>query len=286
MRVGGKDVEAPSCLRPGGDPEQLPEPPVRAGDDFAKYEKAYGAGSRNQFGGHAYDAIVVLRRSVPVALKKAKPGTPEFRAALRDAVETMGRTVFSHGVMNWTKDRPLGLHHETGVMLRASRSSTAKFVELNGELGLPPGPGLQKGLPDGPGRMDASILALMARPTARSTRCWPGHGAGVRRHAGDLHPAGRVRRLRRADAHALLQLGKVPGTVWLLLVLALRRRRASTAWRRRGPRRRAPGGHALRIARSPAAAAGGHLPGRAAPRTSAAGAGAADAGDWSRPSAR
>jgi len=37
-----------------------------------------------------------------VALKVAKPGTPEFRAALRDAVEGMGRTVFAHGVMNWT----------------------------------------------------------------------------------------------------------------------------------------------------------------------------------------
>ena len=52
----------------------------------------------------------MLEKIVPVALKKAKPGTPEFRAALRDAIETMGRTVVSHGVLNWTKDRPLGLH--------------------------------------------------------------------------------------------------------------------------------------------------------------------------------
>jgi branched-chain amino acid transport system substrate-binding protein len=66
-------------------------------------EAAYGAGSRNQFAGHAYDAQIVLEKVLPVALKKAKPGTPEFRAALRDAIEGMGRTIFAHGVMNWTR---------------------------------------------------------------------------------------------------------------------------------------------------------------------------------------
>ena len=34
-----------------------------------KYEKAHGAGSRNQFAGHAYDAALVLEKVVPVALK-------------------------------------------------------------------------------------------------------------------------------------------------------------------------------------------------------------------------
>ena len=37
--------------------------------------------------------MIVLEKVVPVALKKAKPGTAEFRAALKDALETMGRTV-------------------------------------------------------------------------------------------------------------------------------------------------------------------------------------------------
>jgi len=77
-----------------------------------------GKGMRNQFAGHAYDAQIVLEKVLPVALKKAKPGTPEFRVALRDAVETMGRTVFAHGVMNWTKDDHWGYTNETGVMLK------------------------------------------------------------------------------------------------------------------------------------------------------------------------
>ncbi|MGD9831698.1 MAG: ABC transporter substrate-binding protein [Piscinibacter sp.] len=122
VRVGGKDVEGAFVTSgPAVIPEQLPanHPSKALAADFvAKYEKAYGAGSRNQFGGHAYDAIVVLEKVVPVALKKAKPGTKEFRAALRDAVENMGRTVVSHGVLNYTKDNHWGFTTETGVILK------------------------------------------------------------------------------------------------------------------------------------------------------------------------
>jgi branched-chain amino acid transport system substrate-binding protein len=87
-------------------------------DFVTKYDKAYGAGTHNQFAGHAYDAQIVLEKILPMALKKAKPGTKEFRAALKEAMETMGRTVFAHGVMNWTKDDHWGYTNETGVMLQ------------------------------------------------------------------------------------------------------------------------------------------------------------------------
>jgi branched-chain amino acid transport system substrate-binding protein len=82
------------------------------------YEKAYGPNSRNQFAGHSADALTVLEKAVPVALKKAKPGTPEFRSALRDAFESMGRTVLAHGVLNWTPDNHWGYTNETGVILK------------------------------------------------------------------------------------------------------------------------------------------------------------------------
>jgi len=122
MRVGGKAVEGGFVVSgPAVIAEQLPDshPSKKVAIDFVqKYEKAYGPGSRNQFAGHAYDAIVVLEKVVPVALKKAKPGTKEFRAALRDAVETMGRTVVSHGVLNYTKDNHWGFTTETGVILK------------------------------------------------------------------------------------------------------------------------------------------------------------------------
>ncbi len=122
MRIGGKDVEGTFVVSgPAVVGELLPDshPSKKLALDFvSKYEKAYGPGSRNQFAGHAYDALIVLEKAVPVALKKAKPGTKEFRAALKDAIEGMGRTVFSHGVMNWTKDDHWGYTPETGVMLK------------------------------------------------------------------------------------------------------------------------------------------------------------------------
>lgn len=132
VRIGGKDVEGSYVVSgPAVVAEQLPEnhPSKKVAVDFvAKYEKAFGAGSRNQFAGHAYDAQITLEKIIPMALKKAKPGTPEFRAALKDAMETMGRTVFSHGVMNWTKDDHWGYTMETGVMLKVA---DGKFVVEN-----------------------------------------------------------------------------------------------------------------------------------------------------------
>ena len=128
-RIGGKDVEGSYVVSgPAVTAEQLPDnhPSKKVAVDFVtKYEAAMGPNTRNQFAGHAYDAQIVLEKILPAALKKAKPGTPEFRAALRDGMETMGRTIFSHGVMNWTKDDHWGYTNETGVLLKVA---DGKFV--------------------------------------------------------------------------------------------------------------------------------------------------------------
>ncbi len=122
MRVGGKAVEGTFVVSgPAVIAEQLPDshPSKKVSMDFVnKFEAANGPKSRNQFAGHAYDFQVTMEKVLPVALKKAKPGTPEFRAAIRDAIEGMGRSVFAHGVMNWTKDDHWGYTMETGVMLK------------------------------------------------------------------------------------------------------------------------------------------------------------------------
>jgi branched-chain amino acid transport system substrate-binding protein len=129
VRIGGKDVEGGYVVSgPAVVAEQLPDnhpSKARAMDFVAKFEAANGAGSRNQFAAHAYDAQIVMEKVLPVALKKAKPGTPEFRAALRDAIEGMGRTIFAHGVMNWSKEDHWGYTNETGVLLKVSGG---KFV--------------------------------------------------------------------------------------------------------------------------------------------------------------
>ncbi|HWT18514.1 MAG TPA: ABC transporter substrate-binding protein [Variovorax sp.] len=122
MRTAGKDAEGTFVVSgPATVAEQLPDshPSKAAAVAFVQgYEKVYGPGSRNQFAGHSADALTVLEKAVPVALKKAKPGTPEFRAALRDALENMGRTVLAHGVLNWTAQDHWGYTTETGVMLK------------------------------------------------------------------------------------------------------------------------------------------------------------------------
>jgi branched-chain amino acid transport system substrate-binding protein len=129
MRIGGKDVEGTFVVSgPAVVAEQLPDnhPSKKASIDFVtNFEKANGPGSRNQFAGHSYDFAITMEKIVPVALKKAKPGTPEFRSALRDAMETMGRTIFAHGVMNWTAADHWGYTNETGVMLQVK---DGKFV--------------------------------------------------------------------------------------------------------------------------------------------------------------
>jgi branched-chain amino acid transport system substrate-binding protein len=122
MRVGGKDVDGTYVVSgPAVVAEQLPDshPSKKVALQFVQqYEKTYGAGSRNQFAAHGYDALLVLEKAVPIALKSGKPGTKDFRTALRTAFETMGRTIVSHGVLNWTKDDHWGYTLETGVMLK------------------------------------------------------------------------------------------------------------------------------------------------------------------------
>lgn len=121
IRVGGKDVEG-SYVSSGPAlvadllPASNPSKPL--GLRFiSEYEKAYGKNSANQFAAHSFDAYLVLEKIVPMALKKGKPGTPEFRKALKEALETMGRTPVSQGVLNYTPTDHFGFTPETGVLL-------------------------------------------------------------------------------------------------------------------------------------------------------------------------
>jgi branched-chain amino acid transport system substrate-binding protein len=122
IRVGGVDVDGSFVASgPAVVAEQLPAANASKalGVQFkTAFEAANGKGSANQFAAHAFDVIVVLQKAVPIALKKGKPGTPEFRAALKDAFETMGRTPVSQGVLSWTATDHFGYTPETGVMLK------------------------------------------------------------------------------------------------------------------------------------------------------------------------
>jgi branched-chain amino acid transport system substrate-binding protein len=81
------------------------------------YEAKYGANSRSQFAGHSYDAFEVLKRVVPVALKTAKPGTPEFREAIRLALMSEKEIAASQGVYNFTEKDRYGVDDRSRIIL-------------------------------------------------------------------------------------------------------------------------------------------------------------------------
>lgn len=122
LRVGGKDVEG--TFLPSGPvlvATQLPAThPVRksAMAYVDAYEAAYGKGSVSTFGAHAWDAGLLMSAAVPQALKKAKPGTPEFRAALRDALENVRDMPGAHGIFSMSPTDHLGLDQRGRVMVK------------------------------------------------------------------------------------------------------------------------------------------------------------------------
>jgi branched-chain amino acid transport system substrate-binding protein len=121
LRVCGKDCEG--TYLPSGPmlvADQLPaDNPLKKSslDYVARYEGAHGKGSVTAFGGYAWDAGLLLGRAVPVALKTAKPGSKEFRAALRNALETTTNLPGAHGVFNMSASDHLGLDQRARVMV-------------------------------------------------------------------------------------------------------------------------------------------------------------------------
>jgi branched-chain amino acid transport system substrate-binding protein len=122
LRVGGKDVEGTLiAVGPVLVADQLPaNHPVKATAlaYYQAYEKANGKGSVSTFGGHLWDAAQLFIAAAPQALKKAQPGTPAFRAALRDSLEQIKDLKASHGVFNISPTDHLGLDQRARVMVR------------------------------------------------------------------------------------------------------------------------------------------------------------------------
>jgi branched-chain amino acid transport system substrate-binding protein len=122
LRVAGKAAEgAITATGPGTVPEQLPNSnPMKAtASDFKRtYERSFGQGSWNQFAGYAWDAYLLLARAVPVALKKAKPGTPEFRQALRDALEASRNVVGTSAIFNLSPADHAGVDARSVILVR------------------------------------------------------------------------------------------------------------------------------------------------------------------------
>ena len=121
IRIAGPAAEgvimaSGPVMNPEGQPDSaLTKKPGLALD--TAYEAKYGPNTRSQFAGHSYDAFEVLKRVIPVALKTAKPGTPEFRDAIRQALMSEHEIAATQGVYNWTEKNRSGLDDRSRILL-------------------------------------------------------------------------------------------------------------------------------------------------------------------------
>jgi branched-chain amino acid transport system substrate-binding protein len=80
------------------------------------YEKQFGQKPAT-FGANTWDSWLILERALPVALAKAKPGTPAFRTALRDAIELEREIVGCQGVFNMSATNHNGMDERARVLV-------------------------------------------------------------------------------------------------------------------------------------------------------------------------
>ena len=119
LRLGGRAVEgtilaASSMLVL----DEVPNSPSKeiAAKYMTEYKKLYGE-TPATFGGNVLDAGLLLENAIPTALKSGKPGTAEFRSALRDALENTKEMPATQGVYNMTAEDHSGFDERGRVLI-------------------------------------------------------------------------------------------------------------------------------------------------------------------------
>jgi len=121
VRLGGRSVEgtvmAASLMLVI---DQVPDshPARRVATEYmAAYEKLNGLRAAT-FGANVYDAGLLLARAVPEALRRGRPGTVEFRSALRDAIEAIRDMPGTQGVYNLDAQDHSGFDRRGRVLMQ------------------------------------------------------------------------------------------------------------------------------------------------------------------------
>jgi len=119
-KLGGKDMDGTIAVTSAGfQPDQLDaNDPIRKASALLidKYEAIYGKGSFSSYVGNLWMASQLVDAAIPAALKTAKPGTPEFRAAIRDNIERVKDMVTQTGYVTMSATDHVGYDERaTGV---------------------------------------------------------------------------------------------------------------------------------------------------------------------------
>ena len=103
--------------------EQLPAnyPTKKVTQDFrAAYQRVNNAASTDAFSAYSFDGYRVFADAAARALagNRLQPGTPQFRAALRDAIFSTKEVVGAHGVYNFKPGDMYGVDSRARVVVR------------------------------------------------------------------------------------------------------------------------------------------------------------------------
>ena len=122
IRVGGKSADGIELSAgPVIVAEQLPA------DHYARtlslafrdvYQKANGVPTTDGFSAYAFDAWLIMTDAARRAMPNAKPGTPEFRKALNDAIFSTKELAGTQAVYNYTQASSYGVDSRGSVMVR------------------------------------------------------------------------------------------------------------------------------------------------------------------------
>ena len=122
VRVGGKAVEGVQVSAgPVIVTSQLPK------DHFSKqigtkfheiFKKVNGGDADDGFSGYSFDGWLIFLDAAELALKKAKPGTPEFHQALMDGIYGIKDLAGVHSVYNFTPKSAYGVDDRSLVVVK------------------------------------------------------------------------------------------------------------------------------------------------------------------------
>ncbi|AIL32959.1 ABC transporter substrate-binding protein [Basilea psittacipulmonis] len=122
-------------MGPLGVVDQLPDDHVLKESSLNykhQYEDKFGAGTASFFGAHTWDAALLLNNAIPKALETgAKPGTDEFREALRQALENTQNVVGVDGVFNISASDHNGLDKRSRVVVKIKDGQWFLDPDLN-----------------------------------------------------------------------------------------------------------------------------------------------------------